>query len=114
MNIYEKMGDTIIVYMPREVDDYAAVKMTAPILVPRFRCEMGVVSVKLLIFRDYARSVRPAGDGPERHDRSASTNEIASTLADSFARWTDCPPRKARDRSGTDPEASASSCRSVW
>ena len=31
MNIYEKMGDTIIVYMPREVDDYAAVKMTAGI-----------------------------------------------------------------------------------
>ncbi len=27
MNIYEKMGDTIIVYMPREVDDYAAGKM---------------------------------------------------------------------------------------
>lgn len=24
MNIYEKMGDTIIVYMPREVDDYVA------------------------------------------------------------------------------------------
>lgn len=29
MNIYEKMGDTIIVYMPREVDDYAAGQMTA-------------------------------------------------------------------------------------
>lgn len=28
MNIYEKMGDTVIVYMPREVDDYAAGKMT--------------------------------------------------------------------------------------
>ena len=28
MNIYEKMGDTVIVYMPSEVDDYAAGKMT--------------------------------------------------------------------------------------
>lgn len=27
MNIYEKMGDTVIVYMPREVDDYAAGRM---------------------------------------------------------------------------------------
>ena len=28
MNIYEKMGDTVIVYMPSEVDDYAAGKIT--------------------------------------------------------------------------------------
>ena len=28
MNIYEKMGDTIIVYMPSEIDDYAAMRMT--------------------------------------------------------------------------------------
>lgn len=28
MNIYEKMGDTVIIYMPSEVDDYAAGKIT--------------------------------------------------------------------------------------
>lgn len=28
MDIYEKMGDTVIVYMPSEVDDYAAGKIT--------------------------------------------------------------------------------------
>ena len=28
MNIYEKMGDTVIVYMPSEVDNYAAGKIT--------------------------------------------------------------------------------------
>ena len=27
MNIYERMGDTVIVYMPSEVDDYAAGKI---------------------------------------------------------------------------------------
>ena len=28
MNIYEKIGDTVIVYMPSEVDDYVAGKIT--------------------------------------------------------------------------------------
>ena len=28
MNMYERMGDTVIVYMPGEIDDYTAGKMT--------------------------------------------------------------------------------------
>lgn len=28
MDIYEKIGDTVVVYMPSEVDDYAAGKIT--------------------------------------------------------------------------------------